>query len=122
MILVDTSIWVEHLRLGNVHLKSALEEGEVACHPFIIGELACGNMKNRKEVISLLRALPAAKVATHDEIIHFIEANHLMGIGLGFVDVHLLASSLLSNVRLWSSDKNLIAASTKLSISYIPKT
>ena len=61
MILVDTSIWVAHLRTGNVYLKSALEEGDVACHPFIIGELACGSMKNRKEVISLLQALPAVQ-------------------------------------------------------------
>jgi len=121
MMLVDTSIWVEHLRSGNVHLKSLLEEGEVVCHPFIIGELACGNMKNRKEVISLLQALTATKVATDDEIMHFIEANHLMGVGLGLVDVHLLASSLLSNVQLWTVDKNLIAAATQLNIKYTYK-
>ena len=120
MILVDTSIWVEHLRSGSIHLKSILEEGEVACHPFIIGELACGNMKNRKEVISLLQALPFTKAATDDEIIHFIEANQIMGIGLGLVDVHLLASSLLSNVHLWTTDKSLIAAAKKLNVNYVP--
>ena len=122
MILVDTSIWVEHLRAGNDHLKSALEEGEVACHPFIIGELACGNMKNRKEVISLLQALPTTKKATNEEILHFIEINQLIGMGLGLVDVHLLASSLLSKVRLWTSDRSLIIASNKLNVNYIPQS
>ncbi|NQT74183.1 MAG: PIN domain-containing protein [Chloroflexi bacterium] len=118
MVLVDTSIWVSHLRTGDTHLKSILQNGEVVCHPFIIGELACGNIKNRNEVIALLQALPTVKTADHEEILSFIESHHLMGTGLGLIDVHLLASALLSKVPLWTADKHLKAASTKLNINY----
>ena len=79
-------------------------------------------MKNRKEVISLLQALPTTKKATNEEILHFIEINQLIGMGLGLVDVHLLASSLLSKVRLWTSDRSLIIASNKLNVNYIPQS
>jgi predicted nucleic acid-binding protein len=118
VILVDTSIWVSHLNAGDSHLKALLEQGEVVCHPFIVGELACGRIKNRTEVLSLLRALPTARMAVHDEVLGFIDRHGLMGIGLGFVDVHLLASALLSNAPLWTTDKPLAAASTRLSINY----
>ncbi|MBT4513061.1 MAG: PIN domain-containing protein [Chloroflexi bacterium] len=118
MVLVDTSVWVSHLRTSDTHLKSILQDGEVVCHPFIIGELACGNIKNRNEIISLLQALPTVKIADHDEILRFIDVHQLMGIGLGLIDVHLLASALLSNVTLWTADKHLKAASTKLNINY----
>jgi len=118
MVLVDTSIWVSHLRTGNTHLKSLLQNGEVVCHPFIIGELACGNITNRNEIIALLQELPTVKTAHHDEILRFIEAHHLMGIGLGLIDVHLVASSLLSKVPLWTADKHLGSASARLSIDY----
>ena len=118
MVLVDTSIWISHLQTGDVHLKELLEKGEVACHPFIVGELACGNIQNRAEVLSLLRALPMASMAGHGEILHFIDRQRLMGIGLGFIDVHLLASALLSNVPLWTEDKQLRTASAGLNINY----
>ena len=118
MVLVDTSVWVSHLRTGDTHLKSILQDGEVVCHPFIIGELACGNIKNRNEVISLLQALPTVKTAEHYEILRFIEAHHLMGIGLGLIDVHLLASALISKVPLWTADKHLKSASIELYINY----
>ena len=89
----------------------------VVCHPFIIGELACGNLKNRKEILSLLEALPTATIADNKEVLYFIEQHRLMGIGLGYVDVHLLASARLSRVRFWTRDKKLREAAVKLNIS-----
>jgi len=118
MVLVDTSIWVAHLREGNARLKTLLEKAEVVCHPFIIGELACGNIKNRTEILSSLNALPAAVVAKHEEVLHLIESHYLMARGLGFIDVHLLASALLTRVPLWTADKRLRAASTNLNITF----
>lgn len=118
MVLVDTSIWVSHLNAGDAHLKSLLERGEVACHPFIIGELACGNIRNRPVVLSLLRALPMTRMAEHDELLDFIDRHSLMGTGLGLIDVHLLASALLSRAPLWTADKPLIAASIRLNVNY----
>ena len=107
MILVDTSVWISHFRAGNPQLAKLLNKGEVLCHPFIIGELACGNMKNRSEILSLLCALPTAIPAEHDEVMHFIEENKLMGKGLGFIDFHLASSAVLTGVPLWTLDKKL---------------
>ena len=118
MILVDTSIWVSHFPFGNPQLETFLLNGEVACHPFIIGELACGNLKNRQEILSLLKALPAAMAADHNEVLHFIEQHQLMGMGLGYADVHLLASALLSTMPLWTKDKGLKKAALRLDTSY----
>lgn len=116
MVLVDTSIWIFHFREGNPHLKELLQDESVICHPFIIGELACGGLKNRKGIISLLKAQPQAQTAESDEILQFIEINRLFGTGLGFVDVHLLASALLTKVFLWTADKPLQTAAAKLNI------
>tara|TARA_B100000315_G_scaffold228943_1_gene238146 strand:+ start:10981 stop:11340 length:360 start_codon:yes stop_codon:yes gene_type:complete len=116
MVLVDTSIWISHFKEGNSHLKELLEDDSVVCHPFIIGELACGGLKNRKEIISLLKALPKVQTAESDEILQFIESKRLFGKGLGFVDVHLLASALLTKVLLWTADKPLQRAAAKLRI------
>ena len=118
MVLVDTSIWVSHLRKGNPHLEALLMNGEVVCHLFIIGELACGHIKNRKEILSLLQALPMAKTGEFEEVLQFIEHNRLMGKGLGFIDVHLLASALLTKIPLWTSDRKLKAASSELNVFY----
>jgi predicted nucleic acid-binding protein len=118
MVLVDTAIWVSHLKKGDAVLKPLLEDGEVLCHPFIIGELACGNLKNRNEILSLLKALPQAKVAGHDEVMKFIEIHSLAGAGLGYVDVHLLASAMLSKSPLWTTDKSLSTAAKKLGLLY----
>ena len=107
MILVDTSVWVSHFREGNAGLATLLTNGEVVCHPFIIGELACGNLTNRTTILSLLKALPTTVVAEPEEILTFIENNHLMGRGLGYVDIHLLSSALLARVSLWTLDKRL---------------
>ncbi len=118
MILVDTSIWVTHLRQGNRKLEKLLLNAEVMCHPFIIGELACGNLKNRNEILSLLKSLPLAPAIEFDEILFFIERHRLVGIGIGFVDVHLLASAQLTGIPLWTADKRLKSAATKLNLAY----
>lgn len=116
MVLVDSSVWVSHFRAGNSELEILLNDGRVACHPFIIGELACGNLKNRTEILSLLQSLPAAKQAEHKEVLGFIESNRLMGIGIGYVDAHLLASAVLTGIRFWTMDKKLQRVSSKLGI------
>ena len=118
MVLVDTSIWISHLREGNIHLSHLLNEGIVACHPFVIGELACGNLKNRNEILSLLKLLPFAEIVEHDEILEFIENYKLMREGIGFIDVHLLASAMLTNTPLWTFDKKLNYLSARLKINY----
>ena len=118
MVLVDTSIWVAHLRQGNTQLETLLNEGTVVCHPFIIGELACGAMKNRVQILSLLQSLPMAETAEHSEVLQFIEHNRLAGKGLGYIDVNLLASAVLTGVPLWTLDRKLQQSSAKLRIDY----
>ena len=118
MVLVDTSVWVKHFRYGDVALEDLLEDGQVMCHPFVVGELACGNLKNRIEILELLQALPNATVASHDEVMIFIEDHRLMGKGLGFIDLHLLVSAVLSEIQLWTIDKRLHQASLKLRLAY----
>jgi len=120
MVLVDTSVWVRHLREGDPDLKQLLNDGQVMCHPYIVGELACGNMKNRREVLSLMQLLPLATLAQHEEILQFIELNHLMGKGLGYIDVHLSASALLTRVPMWSYDNRLNEVNEMLGIRYDP--
>ena len=105
MILVDTSVWIDHLRLGSERLKSLLQDDQVLCHPFVIGELACGNLHNRNEIIHLLEALPGAPVADHSEVLHLINAQRLYGRGLGWIDAHLLTSALLAGCELWTLDR-----------------
>jgi predicted nucleic acid-binding protein len=118
LVLVDTSIWVGHLTKGSAPLRELLERGEVLCHPLVIGALACGNIANRTEILALLRELPQARVAEHDEVLDFIEARQLAGRGLGLIDVHLLAASVLSRVPLWTADKQLHGAATTLGVAY----
>ena len=120
MVLVDTSIWIAHLRQGRRQLEKLLMDAAVLCHPFIIGELACGNLKNRNEILTLLQFLPATQTAEFDEILFFIDKNHLMGTGIGFVDVHLLASAQLTGVPLWTDDKRLKSAAVQLNLAYNP--
>ena len=120
MVLVDTSIWITHLRQGSRQLENLLKNAEVMCHPFIIGELACGNLKNRNEILTLLRSLPMAFTVEFDEFLLFIDHHNLMGKGIGFVDVHLLASAQLTGVSLWTGDKRLqsVADHLKLTFNY----
>ena len=114
MILVDTSVWVDHLRKGEEELETLLNEGLVLSHPFVIGELACGDLKNRDEVLSLLEALPKTGVASHEEVLHLVAKRKLYGKGLGWIDVHLLASALLSQSPLWTRDKTLASVAREL--------
>ena len=119
MILVDTSVWIDHLRAGEPALISALESGSVLTHAFVIGDVACGNITNRREVLQLLHRLPAAPVATDIEALTFIEAQSLMGRGLGYIDVHLLASAALAgHTRVWTRDKRLAAVAGDLDLAY----
>ena len=121
MVLVDTSVWINHFRNKDSHLKNLLLDGEVVCHPHIIGELACGNIKNRQEIISLLQALPQAPLIDFQEFLFFIEQNQLHGKGIGFVDIHLLASAKLGQVFLWTADKRLKITSVALCLDYNKK-
>ena len=118
MVLVDTSVWISHLRDGNPQLEELLNDGDVMCHPLIIGELACGNMKNRVEILSLLHFLPVAEISNHEEILQFIETNRLMGKGVGIIDVHLLASAVLTDVPIWTLDKKLARVSAELNVNF----
>ncbi len=116
MVLADTSIWIEHFRNGRTELSGNLTEGLVLMHPFVIGELACGNLKDRGAILSMLQSLPAAEVASHNEVLEFMERHKLSGKGLGWVDVHLLASALLSNCRFWTLDRRLVKVSSDLGL------
>jgi len=116
MTLVDTSVWVDHFRHGNRRLEALLVDGEVLCHPFVIGELACGNLKRRSETLALLRALPDAPIADADDLLTFIERHRLMGAGLGWVDVHVLSSVLLAHTYLWTLDRPLARAAGRLGL------
>jgi predicted nucleic acid-binding protein len=118
MILADTSIWIHHFRKTDHELVDQLNIGSVACHPFIIGELACGNLGNREEILMLLQALPSTPFIEPNEILYFIENNSLMGRGLGYVDIHLLASSIIGNVSLWTADRRLRETATEFGLSY----
>jgi len=122
MVLVDTSVWVSHFRETHDGLVGLLNRAEVVCHPFIIGELACGNLKNRAEIISLLEALPAAVVVEHHELLSFIEIRNIMGKGLGYIDVHLLAGALSTGIPLWTLDKKLHRVAEELQCNYRRKT
>lgn len=118
MVIVDTSVWVSHLREGDTKLERLLNDGDVICHPFIAGELACGNLKNRSEILTLLLALPVATQAEHEEVMQFIESNKLMGKGLGYVDVHLIASAALTGVSIWTLDQRLDGVALKLGLDF----
>ena len=116
MILVDTSVWIDHLRKTDEELSRHLDLGVILCHPFVIGEMACGNMKNRDEILELLVALPKSEVASHEEALHLVTDRKLWGKGIGWIDVHLLASALLANCTLWTKDKALHSVSRSLNI------
>lgn len=118
MILVDTSVWVYHLRQGDAALADTLQQGQVAMHPFVVGELACGGLRDRAELLGLLQALPALTVATYEEVLIFIEAHALMGRGLGYVDVHLLAAARLADAPLWTRDKRLASIAADMQIAH----
>ena len=119
MVLVDTSVWVDHLRQGDTALMRLLDAQQVLMHPLVAGELACGNLKNRKTLLGLFDALPHAMEAEHTEVRTFIETRKLMGKGLGYADISLLAAAALNNgAHLWTRDKRLKNAARQLGLAY----
>lgn len=122
MILADTSVWIDYLRKTDALLASLLNTVQIVIHPFIIGELACGNLKNREVLLSLLKRLPAVSQATNEEVMCFIEHNRLMGHGVGFIDAHLLTAVALSRqTLLWTRDKRLAVLAEQLGLSFQEK-
>ncbi len=119
MILVDTSVWVDHLRAGDTHLSALLEHSNVVMHPMVLGELACGDLKDRRALLALWRNLPQLPAATDAETQFFLESNRLWGIGIGYVDVHLLAAvSLNPEAKLWTRDRRLRATAEQLGSAF----
>lgn len=119
MILVDTSVWIDHLRAGDEKLAALLNSTQVLMHSFVVGELACGNLHNREAVLRLLQDLPRAPLASDAEVFFFIERHRLMGRGMGYIDAHLLAATALADpARLWTRDRRLAAAARDLGLAH----
>ena len=116
MILVDTSVWIDHFRFGNRELGEILGSELALTHPFVVGELSCGNLRNRTRLLADLAALPAVPTATHEDVLRLIEDRQLWGKGIGWIDGNLLASALISNCRLWSLDRALARASSAVGV------
>jgi predicted nucleic acid-binding protein len=122
VILVDTSVWIQHLRSGDKALAKLLDTGSVLLHPFVLGELALGNLSRRELVLNSLQALPQASVATYEEVLDLIRRDALYGLGIGYVDAHLLASVRLSaGALLWSRDKRLQKVAEKFGLAWRPR-
>lgn len=120
MILVDTSVWIDHLRDGDAELADLLNAGLVLAHPFVIGELALGNLKDRETVIAAMQGLPQAPMASHAEVMALIETRRLFSLGIGYVDAHLIAATLLApGTTLWTRDRRLSAAAKRIDL--LPK-
>jgi predicted nucleic acid-binding protein len=118
MILVDSSVWIDHFRNTEPRLESLLIHELVSLHPFVLGELACGNLSKRTETISRLAKLPVAAVAPELQVRHLLESRRFWGSGLGWVDMHLLASALIEGLRLWTTDRAVSAAARQLGIAF----
>jgi len=119
LILVDTSVWVDHLRRSDARLVDLLERSAVVMHPFVVGEIACGSLQDRVSILELLQDLPAAAVAESDEVLRFIDHHVLHGKGIGYVDVHLLASvALTEGARIWTRDKKLRSIAEALGCAF----
>jgi hypothetical protein len=120
VILVDTSIWIDHFRSSNRVLGELLHDGQVLVHPFVLGEIACGNLQNRKAIVALMQALPMATKASDGEILAMIEQRELMGRGIGLIDMHLLASCLMQPCLLWTADRRLKTIAEELATAFEP--
>ena len=119
MVLLDTSVWIDHLRRGNSRVAALLEAGDVACHPLVIGELACGDLQRRREILGLLSALPQSAPATHEAILAFIEERRLHGRGIGLIDAHLLWAAIDGSHPLWTLDRSLRRTGERLGIACV---
>ena len=118
MILVDTSIWIDHLRRGNAALTRLLGTGQVLAHPFVTGEIALGNLRQREAILGALSDLPQANIANDDEVLRFIDQHSLYGLGIGYIDAHLLAAVRLTpTTTLWTNDKRLAHAADQLGLT-----
>jgi predicted nucleic acid-binding protein len=120
MVLVDSSVWMNHFRVSNSHLVSLLKANSAAVHPWIIGEIACGNLARRATVLGLLKALPQVSPATEDEVLFFLDRHNLAGTGIGYIDVHLLAAASIASISLWTADKRLARSAANLGLHYVP--
>ncbi len=121
MILVDTSVWIDHLRAGDAVLQALLGDGKVLAHPFVTGEIALGPLRQRDVILGALQDLPQALVATDREMLHFIDRHGLFGLGIGYVDAHLLAAvRLMADAALWTRDKRLSAVADRLGLAADP--
>lgn len=118
MILVDTSVWVDHLNEPDPHLQYLLNQNQVIMHPYVLGEIALGKLRRRDQLLNSLRGLAMAAVATDYEVIEAISLMHLDGVGIGYVDAHLLVSTKLDGLRLWTRDKRLSAQAERLGVQY----
>ena len=116
-MLVDTSVWIDHLRRRNSELSDRLEALQVWTHEFVIGELACGNLVRRSELLISLATLPHAALVEHEAVLHFVSTQRLMGRGLGWIDMHLLAAAKLGGLPFWTLDKRLAAAAAGLGLA-----
>jgi predicted nucleic acid-binding protein len=114
VILADTSVWIDHLRRHNADLAGRLEAGLIMTHSFVIGELACGNMRQRAEFLTWIKALPPVLQAADDEVLQLIERHRLWGRGHGWIDAHLVASALLTRCKFWTLDRSLADTWTKI--------
>ncbi|HUQ48567.1 MAG TPA: type II toxin-antitoxin system VapC family toxin [Gemmatimonadaceae bacterium] len=120
MILVDTSVWIDHLRVGEAKLVALLGDETVLTHPLVIGELACGSIRNRAEVLDLIGRLPKPPIASDVEALELIDRHKLTSKGIGYIDVHLLASTLLMpGARLWTKDNRLASIASELKIEFV---
>ena len=121
MILVDTSIWVDHLRTGSRTLARLLQGGAVLAHPWVTGELALGNLSRRSEVIALLQGLSQATVASDNEVLSLIDQEGLSGAGIGYVDAQLIAATRLTpDASLWTAERRLALAAARLGVGFEP--
>jgi predicted nucleic acid-binding protein len=121
VILADTSIWIDHFRKADPVLESLLIAPQVCAHPFIIGELALGQLRQRQLIVDSLKHLPQSPLMEEAEVLAFIDAAHLSGSGIGYIDAHLLASARLADHRLWTRDRKLSAAAKRLDLAFSPK-
>jgi hypothetical protein len=121
MILPDSSVWIDHFRRGNTSLAEWLENDQALCHPFIVGELACGHLSSRASTIRMLQTLPEAPLMQHNEVLLLIERHRLMASGIGWVDAHLLGSALLAQAEIWTLDQSLTNAARRLGVAASPR-